>query len=268
MIATTAPALFQIEIAGQMDLFAQEDITVTETPAPAPRDRMADAFTAVAVLSDGRTVTRTAPGHIFRYMLEGEWNDGTPGVFELDWCWSLEYAEQSADNIRATWDHVGTVRIHETTFHPYNSPEAKAARRRAGDCGPVAQQEELAAPTVPAPALTAPVATVAPAPRKATRRGPNPNHLTFVAILSTGQTATRSSKTTDYTHVSEVTTTAGETVAHTWHMSEAAAHKNVARVSRFPRIESARVVPVAAAHQYNSAAAKIARATEKAEQAS
>lgn len=202
---TTAPALFTLEIPGQLDLFdqitAQEETTVTETPEftyPA-------VGTRVSTLRFGEPVTGKVIG--------------------------IDEREQAL-YIRP----AGYPALQEFSAHPLGvtvlSDETPAARK-------------------------------APARRTA-------DHRTFVAKLTNGDIATRSSKTMDYSHAVEITTPGSGTFIISWHKSVAAAQKQADRyrggTPDFPVVTGVRVRLVAAL-PYNSAEAKAARAQDKADMA-
>ena len=242
---TTAPALFTLEIHGQMDLFDLP--TEQEAPAPAPDENS----TYVAVLSNGRTVThwaRPAITHMVEIILT------TGGTISGAWCVSAERAEQEAAQVRATWPHAASARVIPTTAYPHNSAEAEAARN-------LQKAQVNAAWAAEGKPL---IVTGNYTPRKTRRQTPDPAHRTFVATLSSGRTVVRSSKTMDYTHLVEITTyDSGRPFDISWHKTVQAAQKAADRLRRgtreFPDVLSVRVQPVAA-FQYLSEEAKAARA--------
>lgn len=140
MIATTTPALFDLDVPGQLDIFdalndQQEETTVIETPAPrkAPARRTTNSAhrTYVAILGNGRIATRSSKSMAYSHLVELT----TPhsGTFALSWHKSVRAAQKAADALRGgndNWPVVTSVRVRMVASHQYNSAEAKAAREQ------------------------------------------------------------------------------------------------------------------------------------------
>lgn len=87
-------------------------------------------------------------------------------------------------------------------------------------------------------------------------------HLTYIATMTNGQVATRSSRTMEYTHAVQVTSKRdGTTFVLSWHKSAAGAAKQTG--GRTADYYSDIQILLVTAHPYSSKEAKAARAASK-----